>query len=75
VELELRDFVLGGVSLEGDAKERYNKIQQELAQLSTKFSNNVLDATKVCVCVYVCVCVCVCVGGGGMFEAMFRLIT
>jgi Zn-dependent oligopeptidase len=47
VELELRDFVLGGVSLEGEAKERYNKIQQELAQLSTKFSNNVLDATKV----------------------------
>lgn len=49
VELELRDFVLGGVSLEGEAKERYNAIQQELAQLSTKFSNNVLDATKVCV--------------------------
>jgi len=47
VELELRDFVLGGVSLEGEAKERYNAIQQELAQLSTKFSNNVLDATKV----------------------------
>lgn len=46
VELELRDFVLGGVSLEGEAKERYNAIQQELAQLSTKFSNNVLDATK-----------------------------
>jgi Zn-dependent oligopeptidase len=49
VELELRDFVLGGVSLEGEAKERYNAIQQDLAQLSTKFSNNVLDATKVCV--------------------------
>lgn len=54
VELELRDFVLGGVSLEGEAKERYNKIQQDLAQLSTKFSNNVLDATKVSagVCVW-----------------------
>lgn len=46
VEIELRDFVLGGVALEGDAKERFNAIQQELAQLSTKFSNNVLDATK-----------------------------
>jgi Zn-dependent oligopeptidase len=42
--------VLGGVSLEGEAKERYNAIQQELAQLSTKFSNNVLDATKVGYC-------------------------
>jgi oligopeptidase A len=47
VELELRDFKLGGVALEGEAKERFNAIQQELAQLSTKFSNNVLDATKV----------------------------
>jgi oligopeptidase A len=35
------------VALEGEAKERYNAIQQQLAQLSTKFSNNVLDATKV----------------------------
>eukprot|EP00878_Enallax_costatus_P002366 GHUV01002542.1.p1 GENE.GHUV01002542.1~~GHUV01002542.1.p1 ORF type:complete len:832 (+),score=220.74 GHUV01002542.1:594-3089(+) len=46
VDIELRDFVLGGVALEGEQKERYNAIQQELAQLSTKFSNNVLDATK-----------------------------
>jgi len=46
VEGELRDFVLGGVALEGDAKERFNEIQQELSQLSTKFSNNILDATK-----------------------------
>lgn len=46
VENELRDFVLGGVALEGEARERFNAIQQELAQLSTKFSNNLLDATK-----------------------------
>jgi len=46
VENELRDFVLGGVALEGEAKERFNAIQQELTQLSTKFSNNVLDSTK-----------------------------
>jgi len=46
VDHELRDFVLGGVALEGEARERYNAIQQELAQLATKFSNNVLDATK-----------------------------
>lgn len=46
VEIELRDFKLGGVALEGAGKERFNAIQQELAQLSTKFSNHVLDATK-----------------------------
>lgn len=37
---------LGGVGLEGEAKERFNEIQQELSQLSTKFSNNLLDGTK-----------------------------
>lgn len=46
VETELRDFVLGGVALEGKEKERFNEIAQELAQLSTKFGNNVLDSTK-----------------------------
>ena len=46
IELELRDFKLGGVALEGAQKERFNEIQQELSQLSTQFSNNVLDATK-----------------------------
>jgi len=34
------------VALEGAGKEEYNAIQQELAKISTKFSNNVLDATK-----------------------------
>ena len=34
------------VLLQGEQKERFNEIQQELSQLSTKFSNNVLDATK-----------------------------
>lgn len=46
VDAELRDFVLGGVALEGKAKERFNEIQQELSKLSTNFSNNLLDATK-----------------------------
>lgn len=46
VEGEIRDFKLGGVALEGEEKERFNEIQKELSQLSTKFSNNVLDATK-----------------------------
>ena len=46
VEGELRDFVLGGVALEGADKERFNEIQQDLSKLSTDFSNNLLDATK-----------------------------
>lgn len=31
---------------QGEAKERFNEIQQERSQLATKFSNNLLDATK-----------------------------
>lgn len=46
VDEELRDFVLGGVALEGEERERFNEIQQELSKLSTDFSNNLLDATK-----------------------------
>lgn len=46
VESALRDAKLSGVGLEGQAKERFNAIQLELAELSTRFSNHVLDATK-----------------------------
>lgn len=46
IESEIRDAELSGVALTGAAKERFNVIQQTLAQLSTNFSNNVLDATK-----------------------------
>ncbi|MEM8830658.1 MAG: M3 family metallopeptidase [Cyanobacteria bacterium P01_G01_bin.19] len=46
VESSLRDFELSGVGLEGETKERFNQIQLESGELSTKFSNNVLDATK-----------------------------
>lgn len=46
VEAALRDAELSGVGLQGEAKERFNAIQLELAELSTRFSNNVLDATK-----------------------------
>ena len=46
VELNLRGMTLGGVGLEGEEKERFNAIKMRLAELSTKFSNNVLDATK-----------------------------
>ncbi|MBD2357944.1 M3 family metallopeptidase [Tolypothrix sp. FACHB-123] len=46
VSAAIRDAELSGVGLEGEAKERFNAIQLELAELSTKFSNHVLDATK-----------------------------
>ena len=32
--------------MQGEKKDRFNAIQQELSQLSSKFSNNVLDSTK-----------------------------
>ena len=35
-----------GVALEGEARERFNAIQTELAKVSNDFSNCVLDATK-----------------------------
>ena len=41
----LRDFVLGGAELQGEAKQRYAAIQERLAELSQKFSENTLDAT------------------------------
>jgi oligopeptidase A len=42
----VRDAELSGVALEGAAQERFTAIQTELAEVSTRFSNNVLDATK-----------------------------
>ncbi|MBF1991243.1 M3 family metallopeptidase [Fischerella thermalis] len=46
VAAAIRDAELSGVGLQGEARDRFNAIQMELAELSTKFSNNVLDATK-----------------------------
>jgi oligopeptidase A len=46
IKLGLRDFKLSGVSLEGDAKKRYAEISARLSQLSSDFSNHVLDATQ-----------------------------
>ena len=42
----LRDAELSGIGLTGAARDRFNAIEQELSQLSTEFSNHVLDATK-----------------------------
>jgi oligopeptidase A len=46
VEAALRDAELSGVGLTGAAKDRFNAIQMDLAEASTRFSNHVLDATK-----------------------------
>jgi oligopeptidase A len=41
----VRNFVLGGAELQGDAKKRFADIQERQAELSQKFSENALDAT------------------------------
>jgi oligopeptidase A len=46
VENALRDFRLGGAELPEKQKERYAEIQEQQAALSTRFSENVLDATN-----------------------------
>ncbi len=46
VEARLRGVELSGVGLEGDAKATFLKNQQELSELATRFSNQVLDASK-----------------------------
>jgi oligopeptidase A len=45
LENALRNFILGGAALQGEAKLRYANIQERLAELSQKFSENALDAT------------------------------
>ncbi len=46
VENALRDFRLAGVDLPADKKARFRELMQRLAQLGTKFSENVLDAAR-----------------------------
>ena len=46
VELLLLEARLSGVGLAGAERERFNEIQTELAELGTRFSNQLLDATK-----------------------------
>lgn len=46
VEAAIRDAELSGIGLHGEPRERFNAIQMELAELSTKFSNHLLDAIK-----------------------------
>ena len=46
VDNALRDFRLGGAELPPGKKARFAAIQEELAQLGSRFSENLLDATK-----------------------------
>jgi oligopeptidase A len=46
IENALRDFHLSGVDLPDDKKARYKDIRQQLSRLTTKFEENVLDATQ-----------------------------
>ena len=45
IDNSLRDFRLSGVALPAADKQRYRAIMQELAQLSARFEQNLLDAT------------------------------
>ncbi len=46
IDAAVKEAELSGIALQADKKERFNAIQMELSELSTTFSNHVLDATK-----------------------------
>ncbi|TXH68903.1 MAG: M3 family peptidase [Thiothrix sp.] len=46
LERSLLSFRLSGVALAEDKKQRYREISQQLSSLSSKFSDNILDATN-----------------------------
>jgi oligopeptidase A len=46
IENALRDFRLTGVDLPADRQLRFRQVMQDLAQLASKFSENVLDAAR-----------------------------
>ena len=46
LQQSVRDFKLGGVSLDDTDKQRFGEIAQSLSRLTTEFSDNVLDATN-----------------------------
>ncbi|RDV24169.1 oligopeptidase A [Alteromonas aestuariivivens] len=45
IDNTIRDFTLSGVALPAEQKKRYAEIQARLSELSSTFSNNVMDAT------------------------------
>jgi len=46
IEHALRDFRLAGVALTDDKKQRYGEIKKRLSELTSKFGENVMDATQ-----------------------------
>ncbi|MEO8039041.1 MAG: M3 family metallopeptidase [Betaproteobacteria bacterium] len=46
VENRLRDFRLGGAELSEEKKSRFKAVAERLSELSSRFSDNVLDATN-----------------------------
>ncbi|HET7032599.1 MAG TPA: M3 family metallopeptidase [Casimicrobiaceae bacterium] len=46
IENDLRDFRLGGAELPRDKKARFKAVEEELAELSARFDDNLLDATN-----------------------------
>jgi len=46
IENDLRDYRLGGAELVDEKKRRFGQIEEELAALEAKFSENLLDATN-----------------------------
>lgn len=46
IDSNLRQMRFSGVDLPPETKAHFNKLKLEMAELSTKFSNNVLDSTK-----------------------------
>jgi len=46
VKNSLRDFRLSGIDLPENQQHRFGEIQQQLAELSSRFSNQLLDATE-----------------------------
>jgi oligopeptidase A len=45
IDNALRDFELSGIGLPDDKQKRYGEVVAKLSELSSKYSNNVLDAT------------------------------
>ena len=46
IDNAMRDFRLSGIDLPADKQARYKEIMQEMSALTSKFSENVLDATN-----------------------------
>ena len=46
VKQQVRDFKLAGVALDAQQKTEYGQLKQQMAELSTRFSNQLMDATE-----------------------------